>query len=413
MPPQHPENQATPTPATPPANPPAAPIPAAQPHPAAQPIDPKSILLPKKEGSPSVDSAQRINAGALLAQEVKAGTDGTDARTIGAVSKPTAPVVEPKEEPLVKALETYGSDINRVVQSGEVSVASMAAAESKRAHMASGETLAPGGVGESPTPTQSPIRTVLYIAGGILLLSAVGILATLMFRPGPVAVQQNTQAAPFMEVDQTILVPAASPLRRDVLMTSLNTARKQLSIPLGLVAQLYVADGTSSQPISVQTLLSTLAPDIPQDLLRTLEQPYLLAVHSFDENEAFLVLRVDSYQQAYAGMLAWEPTMRNELLPLFTRTPPAHIQAQTIGTIATSTQSQDASSTPADGFLRTGFVDQVVDNHDARVMVTPDGDLLLLWTFTDRNTLVIATNEYTLNEIIRRLTTASLVPQPQ
>jgi hypothetical protein len=347
-----------------------------------------------------------------MAQETKAGTEGTGA-TIGQVSKPTAPAEKPKEESLVRALETYGSDINRVVQSGEVSVASMAAAEAKRTHVASGETLAPGGVGDLPAPTQSPIRTVLYIASGILLISAVGIVATLLIRPGPVAVRQNAQTVPFMDVDDTIVVPSDASPRRDILMTSLDTARKQLSLPLGLVAQLYIADGTSSQPMSVQTLLSTLAPDIPQDLLRTLEQPYLLAVHSFDENEAFLVLQVDSYQQAYAGMLAWEPTMRTELLPLFTRTPPAHIQAQTIDTVATATTSQDASSTPADGFLRTGFVDQVVDNHDARVILSPSGDLLLLWTFTDRNTLVITTNEYTLNEVIRRLTTASLVPQPK
>jgi hypothetical protein len=62
--------------------------------------------------------------------------------------------------------------------------------------------------------------------------------------------------------------------------------------------------------------------------------------------------------------------------------------------------------------LNTAFVDRVVDNHDSRVIQNAAGDILLLWTFLDRNTLVITTNQYTLSEVISRLNTSSLVPQP-
>jgi hypothetical protein len=120
-------------------------------------------------------------------------------------------------------------------------------------------------------------------------------------------------------------------------------------------------------------------------------------------------LRVDSYQQAYSGLLAWEPSMQQDLLPLFSRHPSPHLppaDTQASSTAATSTPT----TTPE--FLQTGFVDQVVENHDARVILNSTGDILLLWTFLDRNTVVITTNDATLREIIRRSNTPPVVPQP-
>ena len=45
-------------------------------------------------------------------------------------------------------------------------------------------------------------------------------------------------------------------------------------------------------------------------------------------------------------------------------------------------------------------------------MLNPEGDILMLWTFLDRTTIVIATNESTLREIISRLSQASLISLP-
>lgn len=407
--------------------------------------DPKSFLLPKKEGGPSVDSAERVDAANLLKQEEAAKVGGIpptqssertiptpvgfggfptgqvpagvvpspsnvpagEAPTIGERSVPAAPPPPKKEEAVVKAIETYGSDINRVVQSGDVSMVTVAAAEAeRRARSAAGEPVAPQPLGAGEQG--SPMRPVLIIAGSIFLLCAVGIAAALLLRPAP-APPPGSPQAPLVEVDQTVLVPYKEGDVRDVLMIRLEAARQQANLSLGLIERLYVAEATTSgatpDPLPAQQFLGVLVPDIPGDLLRTILPTYLVGIHSYDQNQAFLVLRVDSYQVAYAGMLAWEPTMERDLLPLFTRTPPVHLQTG-VGTSTASTT--DAQSE----VINTGFVDQVVDNHDARVLTNASGDIILLWTFLDRNTLVIATNEATLSEIVRRTTTSSLVPQP-
>ncbi len=368
------------------------------------PVDPKSFLLPKKEGGPSPLSAQRINAGALLAQEVKASEE-----------QPEKKVEEKKtiEDPsTVHAVQTYTTDINQVVRSGNISAVTIAAAEAER--RAKNSTAAADPATQTFISEEEKIsrwRIALMVGGAVLIVAALGLVATLLLRAAPQPTATTSTEVPFMAVDQVIPVVVHSDVSRDELMTSLQAARQQVALSVGLVAQLYagVSSTTGTLPIAIssQQLLAALSPDIPQDLLRTVLPVYLLGVHSFDENQTFLVLRVDSYQQAYSGLLVWEPNMQQELAPLFTRKPALHLPPST-----SSGQAATSTSTTTDQFIQTGFVDKVVENHDARVVLNSAGDILLLWTFLDRNTVVITTNEYTLREVIRRVNTASIVPQP-
>src|ERR1700690_3100915 len=88
-------------------------------------IDLDKILLPTKEVH-GPDSAQRVNAGALLEQEQNATMVPTQP-----AAAPVAPTPK-KEESLVQPLETYKSDIEHLVQDKNVSVLSIAAAEAER-----------------------------------------------------------------------------------------------------------------------------------------------------------------------------------------------------------------------------------------------------------------------------------------
>ena len=205
-------------------------------------------------------------------------------------------------------------------------------------------------------------------------------------------------------------------IARNTLMQTLNEAKKTTQVSLGLIARLYPgipsADGQSQIPILVdgQAFLSTLAPNIPEGLLRTIDtKQYLLGIHSFDENQSFLILKVDAYEQAYSGMLAWERTMRIELSPLFTRNISPRIETTHVTPALVATSSTSTPPTPPPP-APVGFVDRIVENHDARVIQNEWGDLLLLWTFLDRTTIVITTNEHTLREIISRRKDINIIP---
>jgi len=356
-----------------------------------------NILLPKKEvASPA--SAQRINAGVLLEQETTATLKDESVT-------PTPTPVPPKkvEKSVVQPLQTYRGDIEGLVQDKNVSVVNIAAAEASRRDTQAQTTQA-----EPTVKKSSGVSKILMVGVGLLLLVGAGsALAYVFLRPTPsVQIAQNPQA-PFLLVDATQIVPlAAGSLSRQSVMTNLQNARTNIALSLGLMARLYpsaVVATPDSMPtlVSIQTILSTLSSTIPAELVRAINPYYYtLGVHAFDENQAFLLIRVDSYAQAYSGMLAWEHTMYNDLVPLFVRTPRPRINNEEV-----------ATSTPPVQVLGTTFSDRVVENRDSRVVQNEAGDILLLWTFLDRSTIAITTNEHTLREIITRFTDISIVPQ--
>lgn len=335
------------------------------------------------------------------------------------------------EPSIVKPLQTYQGDIASLVDEKNISVVSIAAAEANRR-------------GAKPLQTdQAPLnqegerrlgKTPLVAAGCIMLAAAAGVGFYIYARMQPVEPDARAQA-PFMLVDDVLTVEVRPGDSRGEYLRALVAARNQVSLSLGLMARLLVvkpsvAGDGSVQEVGAPEFLQALAPNVPAELVRTLEPQMLLGVHSYDENQAFMILKADSYETAYAGLLAWEVSMRSDLAPLFTRTPAVRPRPpvsdpvaplNASGTVATTTTatttaaattSPAGSAAPAPSFFQGNFIDHVVENRDSRAVLNEDGDVLLLWTFLDRSTVVVATNASTLREVISRLSQASAVSLP-
>lgn len=362
-----------------------------------------SILLPKKETpGQTPQSAQRVNAGILLEQEQNA-TLKEPAPAPGVTPTPP-PSQPPKEASIVQPIETYQRDIEGVIQDKNVSVLSIATAEAeRRGAQGSAEPIS------NPRPTSSTIKTVgLYALGFILLAGASGALAYILARPTSVNTPQAI-ATPFIGVDDTKDITISADTSRQSLMASLTAAKDATALSLGLVGRLLVTVASTTptgpllSPIDSQSFFTLMAPNMPPELLRTIRPTYLLGVHVYRNNEPFLILSVDSYEQAYAGMIAWEPSIKQDLTPLFNTIAPTHIPEQGLAS---------TTPNPANQFIQTGFVDSIVENHDARVIQNSTGDITLLWTFLDRNTLVITTDVTAVREIISRIKQAPVTSIP-
>jgi hypothetical protein len=367
-------------------------------------VDPKSFLLPKKEVH-APENATRVNAGALLEAEQSATLPKPEP------AAPVTPAPAPKkEESVVKPIETYQSAIESVVEKNKVSVVSIAAAEAKRRNM---DAIREQPAFQSGTPLW---RKIAFIGAGAMLLIVSLALVLVALKPAPTVQVSTPDQAPFINVDETKLLTVPSgALDHAAFVQALEGQRKGVSLSLGLISRFYIAtqatsSGAQPELITSQKLLQALSPAVPGTLLRAIDDyDYLLGVHSYDSNQPFLILKVDSYEQAFSAMLEWEPTMRRDLSPLFTRTPQLYLSGATSTSEATSTQ---ASSTPPAAPIQTGFIDRVVENYDARVVQNDPRDILFLWTFLNRSTLVITTNEATLREVISRLRDAPIVPTP-
>ncbi|HEY5383294.1 MAG TPA: hypothetical protein VIJ88_01940 [Candidatus Paceibacterota bacterium] len=371
---------------------------------AKNPFDLGKILLPKKETPGATPaSAQRINAGILLEQERQATLTPTVSEPKTEI--PSIPPPKKEEESMVQPIETYQRDIEDLVKDKNVSMLTIAAAEAER--RGSQHTDAEAGNKKHTIRLNLSLfkNIAFYGLGFLLLVAASGALAYIVERPTSVSMPQPI-AAPFIAVDDTKVITILPDTTRGNLMSSLTAAKQATSLSIGLISQLLVtvASSTNGQtllPVDAQSFFTLIAPNMPQNLLLTLRPMYLLGVHVYNNNQPFLILSVDSYEQAYASMLAWEPYMQQDLSPLFDYTPAAHIPEQGVAT----------STAPVE-FLQSGFVDKIVENHDARVIQNSTGDISLLWTFLDRNTLVITTNDATLREVISRLQQAPVTPIP-
>ncbi len=396
--------------------------------------DPSSFLLPKKDIH-SVDSAQRVSAGVLFNQEQKvaqAAPTPTPKTTIERVVVPKTGVAQGEKIPettSVRPLETYQGDIEKYIQEKNISTVTIAAAEANRrsAQLSQPTTIATNEI----QPTQEEAsgwgqKIVFILASAVLIVSAIGGVTYAVLRSSTVPLQTDTQA-PFIVVDDRVLI-TLSPgnTTRSALFQELQAATKNTKLSTDLVAQILpIVTATNTQQVAMpaEQFFSLLGPTLSAPFLRTISPLFLFGIHAISDNQPFLLLKVDSYQQAFSGMLAWEPTMSQDLLPLFAYTPPAPPQTQTITTTistttasTTSTATSTLSSTTTIETLPprmtpTVFIDKIIENHDARALVNQAGQITLLWTLLDKNTLLITTNERTVREIISRLKEAPIESQ--
>jgi len=112
--------------------------------------------------------------------------------------------------------------------------------------------------------------------------------------------------------------------------------------------------------------LSIINANPPGEFIDSLGNRFMLAKFSLINDWPILILSVNSYESAFAGIIKWEKNMGKDLNAIF--------------------------NSGAGG----DFQDKVIQNHDTRV--SP----VLIYSFINQNYLVITQNEEPLREIFRR-----------
>jgi len=183
-----------------------------------------------------------------------------------------------------------------------------------------------------------------------------------------------------------------SQLNKKELGISVTETIQKTKLPLNSIKGLYIvkkielpgADKESDaqeQIIELSELFFILEASTPGGLVRAFRDNFLFGIHSFVENRPFLIIKTDPFANAFSGMLQWESFMVGDLEPLFI-----------FGDI-------DKNS------LASEFEDVVIKNQDTRTLKDVNGNSVLLYSFIDKETLIITTNETTFDELVVRLKT--------
>lgn len=110
----------------------------------------------------------------------------------------------------------------------------------------------------------------------------------------------------------------------------------------------------------------------PESVRRSLKNVFMFGFHNINQKiEPFLVLKTDFFQNTFSGMLKWEPYIWNDL--------------QKWG---------------VEGEVSGNFIDKIIKNKDTRILQDQNGNIKIIYSFLDKETMLLTTNEATFLEIL-------------
>lgn len=299
-------------------------------------------------------------------------------------NSPAAPATA-EEKPLVTPVHTLKDDIQHVVRDTKMSLVRAASLEEDRKLREQEPEPAPGA-----TQRANRTRTVLAISGLLVVLGVAALLGVFLVMNQYSAAPQQTGPTSIIFAEQNLLLPLdnSTPGALKQQVAQLRTAQVG---SLGSITRVIptttitAPDGTqSTRPATTQEFLKAIGAAIPDELARSLSTDFFFGLHSADKNAPVFVIPVLSYDNAFAGMLAWESSINGDLAPIFT---PLSLY-----------------QTDADGIPHARvFQDAVIRNYDTRALSDDNNTIQLYYSFPSPNLLVIAESPYTFAEVISRL----------
>src|SRR3989344_189616 len=293
-----------------------------------------------------------------------------------------------EDESSMKLVRTYQADVVETMKKQKSSLTSMVLAEKEKKQ---GQTTTP------KTPKKILDKKIIILIASIVIIFVVGYFGYQMVKPNSPEITEITE-----QKISTLILPNykrelyVDRIKRDNIINALKQQDSETSIPLGYVIQFYLTTEDASKSfiiegesdykllVTTESFFDGIEAKIPDSLIRNLGQDFIIGYHSSLGNNPFLILEVKSYNNAFAGMLDWEKTMFRDLSPTFVR--------------------QDSSIS----LDNNPFKDIVVSNKDVRAILNEKGKIELAYSFPNPETLIIANNETTLQEIYRRVTNARL-----
>lgn len=275
-----------------------------------------------------------------------------------------------KEESPLKQIRTYQGDVAEALKKQRESLFSIQQRE--QAKKAAG-----------PRPAMNPDRRKQLISLSLWSLVLIGFGSLVGWYAYNEFMRKSVTPTLEVPVNRFIFARAEAEVvlsenSRQALIKELTDAARGTA--RGEVGHVIV-ENTEGVPLTTGEFLKTLEITAPGYLVRAFSPLFMFG--ALGENN-FLIIRLESFENAFAGMLAWEKSMAKEIGPLF------------------STANLLVSLPPD-----ASFFDLTDRNKDMRILSSEDGSILL-YTFFESDTLVITDSLETLRTLVDRLTQEKL-----
>ncbi|MBX4195917.1 hypothetical protein KW796_03135, partial [Candidatus Parcubacteria bacterium] len=228
------------------------------------------------------------------------------------------PEESPKpEESHLKQIRTYEGDVAEAIKNQGESVVSIQQAEEAR-RKAAGFMQNPAVDSESHALLYAVLTLVLVALGAFGIWYA---YKTYQEKTAPpqtsTPINQLIAASSLSKID-------ASTLSRQTLIEKINKEKeKDRSASAVEQIELYRNTGAAAELLTTSEFLTRLGSHAPSALVRALNPIFMLGVIGSDPPHTFMLIRVDSFVNAYPGMLQWEDRLTEDVMPIIGNSAPS------------------------------------------------------------------------------------------
>lgn len=292
------------------------------------------------------------------------------------------------ETPELKQIRTFQGDVAEAIKHQEESLYSIQRAEVKKREKV--ETEVEKKAPKVKDPEAEKKRKAVLLTLGTLLLVALGGAAAYMgynefaTKRAPTVVTSVPNR--FVRATLETEVSGTS-LTRETLVQKLIEL-EQAEIKDNSVAHIiFTDDQATSTLLSTEKFLRILESQAPASLVRAFNPLFMFGLmENEDVPSTFMLVKLDSFENAFAGMLAWEKDMVRDL-----------------GDVLTTREGVRNLAPEA------SFEDITIRNKDARILRDTEDKTVLLYSFFENKLLIITDNEETFRTLVTRLTNEKLV----
>lgn len=315
---------------------------------------------------------------------------------------------------VIKNLRTFQGDVAEAIQKQNASVVTIAVAEKKKQE----KEAKVNAVTNTPPPSQIlPIKkerepldpqlkkNILLISLSILLIilgaGSIFVFYKIQKQQPQQLVENSTQTSiiGWSKKNQITVIGRD----RDALIEQVFNEGQKSSLNNGEILYLELVSSTTER-IDTQTFLNAMKTQIPPSLARAFGPTFMFGIYQLgDRPTPFLLIRLDSFDRSYDGMLTWEKTLFEDIGSLFTSSIlPVQETTSTNGSSTTKILQFNAS-------YSSGFFDETIKNKDVRILENNRGETLLVYSFLDKETLLITSQTDLLKELVDKLVSKQLI----
>ncbi len=276
----------------------------------------------------------------------------------------------------IKPIRTYRSDAEEAVRKDHTSVIDIAVAESKKKE-------------KNPAEYEKAKKTPKsFWFSLVLVFIALGVIAgTYYFWVVGSRTLEQTSAqnfyAPLITAESTQTIPLDPKNPLGSLASAISGSG---SAPVGGIIDIIPTGANGIAIATSSDLFSSLGINLPTQVTLSLNGIYMLGTLVSNPNHPFIILGVSSFENAFAGMLSWEKTMRSDFGGLI------NIDHPNEPLVATTPEI---------------FNDTTISNQDVREILDASSTPLLLYTFVGTTKLVITTDSSTMSAVVTGLNTTN------